>query len=126
MKIKVVFKNFEFLAELNDTNIAKKIYNVLPIETRVQTWGQEIYFKIPVKCDNEKPTLDVNIGDLAYWSEGECFCIFFGRTPISTTDKPVPYSEVNVIGKFSVEKNIIENLKKINRNSKIKILKVES
>ncbi|MEN3014047.1 MAG: cyclophilin-like fold protein [Endomicrobiia bacterium] len=120
-KIKIKFPdyNLEIISELNNTNLAKDIYEILPQESKVNTWGQEIYFKLPLKHENEKPTLDVEIGDIGWWPDGSCFCIFFGRTPVSNSEKPKPYSEVTIIGKIKVEKDTIEKLKQVKSNSKV-------
>ena len=87
-------------AELNDTPTAKAIYEALPIEASGNTWGEEIYFEIPVDSE-EAPdaTEHVAVGDLGYWPVGSAFCIFFGRTPASTDDQPRAASPVNPIGR---------------------------
>lgn len=117
--IKFPLYNFELECILNDTQIAKKIFEILPQQAKVKTWGEEIYFELPLKMDNEKPTVDVEIGDVGWWPEGNCFCIFFGRTPISTTDKPKPYSEVTIIGKIKLDKTVLEKLKQVKVNTKV-------
>ena len=38
-------------AELNDTNTAGAIWDALPISANGSTWGDEIYFKIPVDAE---------------------------------------------------------------------------
>ena len=78
---------------------ARKIIESLPIEGRVNRWGDEIYFEIPVQIDEENSQEEVEVGDIAYWPPGNALCIFFGRTPVSETEKPKAYSPVNVIGK---------------------------
>ncbi|UCD24515.1 MAG: hypothetical protein JSW51_00935 [Gemmatimonadota bacterium] len=87
-------------AELNDTPTAKAIFDTLPIEASGNTWGEEIYFEIPVDSE-EAPdaTEHVAVGDLGYWPVGSAFCIFFGRTPASTDDEPRAASPVNPIGR---------------------------
>lgn len=116
-KINIFINNQKFEAELNETETAKKIYQTLPIEAEGDFWGNEIYFEIPVKTSNEKPVEYVEIGDLAYWPEGSCLCIFFGRTPVSTDERPKPATDVTVVGKI---KGNLEELKKLNQ-AKIKI-----
>ena len=75
------------------------IRDALPIEGTTQTWGDEIYFEIPVRAEPENSHEVVSKGDMAYWPDGNCFCIFYGRTPQSTADEEiVPASAVNVIG----------------------------
>lgn len=106
---------------MNNSETAKKIYNVLPIETSFNTWGDEIYFDIPVKCRPENPRADVEAGDLGYWLEGSCFCIFYGRTPASKSDKPRAASPVNVFGKIIGDANVFKTIS----GNKIRIEKTE-
>lgn len=119
IKIKFPSHNLELECKLNDTKIANEIYEILPQTSKVKTWGEEIYFELPLKLANEKPTLDVEVGDVGWWPDGSCFCIFFGKTPISDTDKPKPYSEVTIIGKIKLDKDTIEKLKQIKVNTKV-------
>lgn len=98
--IRIVTDEVQMEAELNESETAKAIWEKLPIEGRVNLWGEEIYFKIPVKKEIEKGVETVEIGNIAYWPEGQCFCIFFGKTPISTEKEIRPASEVNLVGSF--------------------------
>jgi uncharacterized protein len=83
-KIKIKAGAVEAAAILNDSATAQKIWASLPIETRASTWGDEIYFAIPVKAPLEKNAQElVEVGDLGYWPSGNAFCIFFGPTPMS-------------------------------------------
>ena len=118
-KINIFINNLKFEAELNDTKIAEKIYKALPIKTEGAFWGNEIYFEIPVKMLNENPTEELKVGDLAYWPEGNSFCIFYGRTPVSANDEPKPASPVTIIGEI---KGNLEELRKLNQ-AKIKVTK---
>lgn len=122
-KIKLDFGSFVLEAELNETGTADEIYRSLPIESKVNLWGEEIYFKIPVIRDNELPTMRISVGDLGYWPEDSCLCVFFGKTPVSKDNTPLPYSEVTVVGRFSTTRKDIENLKGVKQLQKIKILK---
>ena len=93
----------EILAEIvpeKNPKTAEAIWEALPIKGIVNRWGEEIYFSIPVKLPEENGEQDVNVGDLAYWPPGNCFCIFFGATPASTGDQPRAASSVNVFGKI--------------------------
>ena len=76
-------------AELNDTFTAKAISNILPITAAANTWGDEIYFEIPVSTGPEDPVETVELGDLAYWPPGKAFCIFYGKTPASPDSSPM-------------------------------------
>jgi len=88
-------------AELNDSSTSKLIWENLPIESQANTWGDEIYFEIPVVVDQESEArADVEVGELGYWPMGHAFCIFFGPTPMSQGDKPRAYSPVNILGRI--------------------------
>jgi hypothetical protein len=87
-------------AELNDTQTARQVADTLPIRTRFSTWGDEIYFAIPIEAALEADAREVvEMGDLGYWPPGNAFCIFFGSTPTSQAGEIRPASAVNLIGK---------------------------
>ena len=86
-------------AELNDSETAEQVWDALPIESDYNTWGDEIYFSIPVTAGPENGVETVELGDLAYWPPGKAFCIFYGKTPASQGDEIRPASAVNPIGK---------------------------
>jgi len=96
--IRIRAGNVEALAELNDTATAQAIAQALPIEGSANTWGDEIYFTIPVRCGDENPKEVVEMGDLGYWRPGSALCIFFGPTPASRGNEIRPASPVNVFG----------------------------
>ncbi len=98
LRIKVTVGDVVAFAELNETATAEAIWKALPIEARASTWGDEIYFSIPVYLEEENAQEVVEKGDLGYWPVGNAFCIFFGRTPASRGDEIRPASPVNVFG----------------------------
>ena len=100
MKIKIGVGHVILDAELNDTPTAKQVADIIPYSTGFNTWGDEIYFSIPVESAlDESAREEVEIGDIGYWPTGKAFCIFFGLTPMSTEGKIRPASAVNIIGK---------------------------
>lgn len=90
----------ELNAELNDTAAARAIWDSLPISASGNTWGDEIYFRIPVDAEANDLKEVVDFGDLAYWPPGSAFCIFFGPTPASRGDEIRPASPVAVVGRI--------------------------
>ena len=120
MKIQIRIGTLTLDAFLNDTPTAKKIAGVLPLSSHFNTWGDEIYFTIPVESELDPDAVEeVQLGDLGYWPTGRAFCIFFGPTPLSRDGKIIPASAVNVIGhvtddakrlKGVVEKALVEIL----------------
>ena len=91
----------ELKAELNNASTAEAIWSALPISAPGNTWGDEIYFRIPVGADPDDLKEVVDFGDLAYWPPGNAFCIFFGPTPASRGDEIRPASPVAVIGRVT-------------------------
>ena len=99
-EIRIKTDKIEMLATLNDSPTAERLWDALPIESTVNTWGQEIYFSIPLQCDLESNARDrMEIGEIAYWPTGSAFCIFFGKTPASKGDEPRAASPVTPLGR---------------------------
>jgi len=94
----------EFQGHLTDEfapRTVQKIIEALPFESQARCWGDEIYFDIPVQMEEENARTKVSVGDLGYWPQGACFCIFYGMTPMSRSeDEIIPASPVNLIGRI--------------------------
>ncbi|RJP33937.1 MAG: hypothetical protein C4527_03465 [Candidatus Omnitrophota bacterium] len=120
MKIRISVGPVNLTATLWDNETARVIYDALPFDLPYHTWGDEIYFAIPVSLEPEDGREIMEVGELAYWPPGHAFCIFYGRTPASTDDRPRAASEVTPIGKVEGD---IALLKKVN-SSTIRIEKL--
>jgi len=121
-EITITIEDVRISAELNNSETAKKIWKVLPIEGNVNTWGDEIYFSIPVNVGLENAKEVVSEGDLGYWPPGNAFCIFFGLTPASQGDEIRPASPVNIFGKVIGDPKVF---KKVRSGKKIIVEKNE-
>lgn len=98
-------------ARLNESKTAAAIWDVLPIEAKAETWGDEIYFDVGVTAASEAPKEVVESGDLGYWPPGRAFCIFFGPTPMSRGDEIRPASPVNVVGRLVGDPKVFETVR---------------
>jgi len=88
-------------ARLADTAAARRIYQALPLRAVARTWGDEIYFDVPVEeALDESAQEVVAAGDLGYWPSGPALCVFFGPTPISRPGEIRPASAVNIVGRL--------------------------
>lgn len=120
-KIRITAATVACDATLNTSQTANAIWNALPIEARGSTWGDEIYFSIPVTCAPESPQEIVAAGDLGYWPPGSAFCIFFGPTPASHGSEIRPASPVNVFGRIDGDPTVF---KAVRSSSKVKVERV--
>ena len=103
-QITITAGTLSMAAELNDSPTAQAICQALPITGRAQTWGDEIYFRIPVSSDAAPDArAEVAVGELGYWPVGQALCIFFGPTPASDGDEPRAASPVNIVGRVTGE-----------------------
>ena len=109
-QIRITVGDISAQAELNETETAKAIWEALPIEGRANTWGDEIYFSIPVRLETEKSQATVELGELGYWAPGTAFCIFFGPTPMSRGDEIRPASPVTVFGQVLGDPTIFKEV----------------
>lgn len=110
--ITIVVGSLRVEAQLNDSPTAELVWKSLPVEGSANTWGDEIYFSIPLKADLEEGARDeMERGELAYWPPGMAFCIFFGPTPMSTGDEIRAASAVNPIGKIVGDAAVFKTVK---------------
>lgn len=104
-------------AELFDNPTGEAIAAALPIEGSANTWGDEIYFSIPVDLEQApEASAEVELGQLGYWPVGKAFCIFFGPTPASHSDEPRAASPVNVFGQVHGD---LEPLKRVRSGARV-------
>jgi hypothetical protein len=100
-KVRITVGSVQLDAELKSTKTASEVYAALPVESPVNLWGEEFYFKLAgVKDYRETATNQVKVGDVAFWGAGQVVAIFFGRTPMSMGQDPVPADRVNIIGRI--------------------------
>jgi len=113
MRVKITINKLEVFTTLNQSKTAKLIWESLPITAKGELWGEEVYFYIKPETGIEKEYAKeiVELGDVAYWPNGPCFCLFFGMTPNSKDGKIRPASAVNVFGKLEGDPKVLTKVK---------------
>ena len=117
--INLKFSNYTLNIKLRSTNTANAIKNILPFKSIVKTWGDEIYFEIPIKknLDLESDAKDViNLGEVAYWIDGKSIAIGYGKTPISQNNEIRLAAKTNIWGDAVLD---VKELRKIRDGDEI-------
>lgn len=118
-RIRMEIGNVTLDADLLDTPTARAIARALPISASALTWGDEVYFEIPVQVATEDKARDVvTPGEIAYWPAGPAIAIGFGRTPISRGNETRLASPCNVFAKALGD---VKTLKPIRSGAKVKV-----
>jgi hypothetical protein len=111
-RIRFDFGTLRLDAELFDTPTARLLAAALPMTSSAQTWGQEVYFEVPVAAAREPQARAVVMpGEIAYWPEGRCVAIGFGRTPISQGDETRLASPCNIFAMASFDVKALAQVK---------------
>jgi hypothetical protein len=121
-RIRFDFAALTLDAELLDTPTARAIAAALPIASSTLTWGEEVYFEVPVKIPTEKDARAVVIpGEIAYWPEGHCIALGYGRTPISHGSETRLASPCNI---FARAVGDVKALAKVRGGTAVKVAKL--
>ena len=95
-----------------DTPTTAAIFKHVPFTSTAQTWGEEVYFSAPADVAKEPDARDVVVaGEIAYWTEGNCIAIGFGRTPISQGDEIRLAAKTNIWGKAVTDVKLLSRVK---------------
>jgi hypothetical protein len=118
-RIRFDFGSLTLDADLLDTPTAKAVAAALPFEAEAMTWGEEVYFNVPVRVKREADAgAVVTPGEVAYWPEGPAIALGYGRTPISQGDETRLASPCNIFGNVLGD---IKALAKVRAGAQIRV-----
>src|ERR1044072_6699118 len=118
-RIQFDFGTLTLGAELGETPTAKAVLAKLPYEARVMTWGEEVYFDVPVDAPREKDARAVvTPGEVGYWPDGACLALGWGCTPISQGTETRLASPCNIFGKLIGD---AQSLAKVKAGTRVKV-----
>jgi hypothetical protein len=101
-KITIEGEGLRLEAELSDARAARAVAGALPLEVRMSRWGDEYYGSVDLDVPEDDSARELmEVGEIAYWPPGRALCIFFGRTPASTDERPRAASAVLPVGRVT-------------------------
>ena len=112
MKLRLQAGKVLLAIELLDTPTARALLEAAPFEARAQTWGEEVYFTTPVSAELEADARQiVDPGTVCFWTEGDALALPYGRTPLSSDERPKLASRCNVVGSLIGEPKTLSRIK---------------
>jgi hypothetical protein len=98
-RIRITWPKGALTAALDDTPTARAVVAALPAKAKAQTWGEEVYFELPVAAKLEAGAKQVvPAGSVCFWAEGSSLALPWGRTPVSEGDESRLVTRCNVLG----------------------------
>jgi len=99
-------------ANLRGTSTSKQLLAALPCEATANTWGEEVYFELPVQATLEADAEQVvEPGTVCFWVQGGALALPYGPTPASKGDECRLVTRCNVLGKIEGDPRALKNVK---------------
>ena len=111
-KLILKFNSKLFEINLRNTETSRLIAKSIPINSKIQIWGEEIFFNInlQVKLEDDAKQV-VKLGELAFWTEGSAIAIGYGKTPVSIGQEIRLIGPCNVWADGNFKKSDFDNIK---------------
>ncbi len=111
MRVRFRWKTGEVCGVFENTPTAREVFRALPVTSEVSTWGEEVYFPVPVRCSLEQDAKQVvDPGTICFWVQGSSLALPYGPTPVSTGRECRLVTAVNVLGKLESDPRVLASL----------------
>lgn len=111
-RIRIAWGGGAVTIELRDTPTVKALLAALPCQASASTWGEEVYFELPVGATLEADAQQVvDPGTVCFWVEGSALALPYGRTPASKGNESRLVTRCNVVGKVVGEARQLRGIK---------------
>lgn len=112
MRIRIRWENGQIEGQLEDKPTARLVWDALPCTSSANTWGDEVYFTLPVQAGLEPDAKQVvDPGAICFWTQGSALALPFGPTPISQDDECRLASECNLLGKLDGDPRLLSSVR---------------
>lgn len=106
--IRIEWPGGSVIADLQSGPSVEKLLAALPCTSTVNTWGEEVYFSLPVKAKLEPGAQQVvDPGTVCFWVDGSSLALPWGRTPVSQGDECRLVSPCNVLGRIRGDASVL-------------------
>jgi hypothetical protein len=111
-RIRISWPRGTATAELRLTPTTAALLAALPCESRANTWGDEVYFELPLAAQLEPDAQQVvEPGTVCFWVEGKSLALPFGPTPVSQGTEPRLVTRCNVLGKIDGDPRALKGVR---------------
>lgn len=112
MRIQITWDGGRLVAALHDTPTARLVWDALPCTAAASTWGEEVYFELPVRAELEDDARQVvDPGTVCFWTGGNALALPYGPTPISQGDECRLVTEVNILGQIEGDPRLLSSVR---------------
>jgi hypothetical protein len=112
VRIEISWESGRLTAILNDTPTARLVWEALPHTASASTWGEEVYFELPVRAELEDDARQVvDPGTVCFWTGGNSLALPYGPTPASQGDECRLVTEVNIIGSIEGDPRALSSVR---------------
>lgn len=111
-RIRIIWQSAEVTANLRDTPSTRELLRALPCVSTASTWGDEVYFGLPVKVKLEADARQVvDAGTVCFWVEGNSLALPFGPTPVSKGRECRLVTRCNMLGMIEGDANRLKSVR---------------